>query len=145
MTFNFRVATPADHDDIFKVAKTSKYTRDFSNRMMFSSDAAYEKGWIRVATLAEGDRRGQIVGFTCVRHKRNGKTMLYFVTVHPDLKGHGVGKDLLDDVMENSPHKTMELNVMKDNEAVKFYERLGFTVVGDAMKGEAWRMEKDWP
>lgn len=142
MEVRVRTATPADHDAIFKVAKTSKYTKDFSNRVMFSSDAAYEKGWIAVAETDEGE----IIGFTCVRHKsREPKTMLYFITVRPDWGGHGIGRDLLDAVMAHSPHRVMELNVMKDNEALNFYLRLGFRIVGDAMGGQAHRLEKEWP
>lgn len=137
-----RVATPADHDEIVKVAKTSKYTRDFSNRVMFSSDAAYEKGWIRVA-----EEDGKIVGFTCVRHKvRDPKTMLYFVTVLPEYRRKGVAFLLLEETMHASPHTTMELNVMKDNEAaISFYNRHGFRIAGEAMGGEAHRLEREFP
>lgn len=136
-------ASPEDHKDILQVAKISKYTKDFSNQVMFSSEAAYEKGWINKALI---DESGPIIGFTCVRHKvREPKTMLYFIGVLPEFGGMGIGRSLLDFAMASSPHKTMELNVMKDNEALKFYERLGFRTVGEAMKGEALRLEKDWP
>ena len=139
-TYIIRVATPDDHAAICVVAKTSKYTKDFSNRLMFSSDAAYAKGWILVA-----EHRGEILGFTCVRHKvREPVTMLYFITVHPDERGGFIGERLLKHVMQQSPHTCMALNVMKENRAVSFYERLGFKIAGDAFGGEAYRMVKEW-
>lgn len=136
-----RRATKEDHAAIVKVAKSSKYTRDFTNTVMFSSDAAYEKGWIRVM-----EHEGEIVGFTCVRHKtRQPKTMLYFVAVAPEFRRNGLGWIMLEEAMAAGPHSTMELNVMKDNEALKFYERNGFRIVGEAMKGQAYRLEREFP
>lgn len=134
-------ATVEDHNQIVAIAKTSPYTKDFSNRVMFSSDAAYEKGWIKIAI-----QEAQIVGFTCVRHKvRDPETMLYFITVLPDWRSQGIGELLLDEVMRTGPHQLMALNVMKENErAVQFYQRLGFEVTGEAMNGEAHRMERTW-
>ena len=136
-----RVATEDEHKEISKIFNQSPYTSAFTNRMMFSSHSAYEKGWIRVATVG-----GVIVGCTCVRHKvREPKTMLYFITIDQDQKTKGIGRMLLDNIMDNSPHKLMELNVAKDNkEAISFYVRLGFVTVGEGLKGEAWRLEKEW-
>ncbi len=136
-----RLATVEDHPDILAIAKTSKYTKDFGNRLMFSSDAAYEKGWILVAV----DILEVIVGFTCVRHKvREPVTMLYFITITPKERDKKIGELLLDDVMRRGPHTCMALNVMKENRAVSFYERLGFKIAGDAFGGEAYRMVKEW-
>ena len=141
MTYHIRRAAMGDHAAICAIAKTSQYTRDFSNRLMFSSDAAYEKGWIMVA-----EQRGcQLLGFTCVRHKvREPVTMLYFITVHPDHRGRSIGERLLRRVMEYGPHDRMKLNVMKENRAVNFYKRLGFVIAGEALDGHAHCMVKDW-
>lgn len=137
----FKIAGQQDHEKILKLAKTSKYTKDFSNAVMFSSPAAYAKGWIRIAE----NEAGEVVGFTCVRHKvREPKTVLYFLNVREDVRKQNVAKMLLDLVMSDSPHKTMQLNVMKDNEAKGFYDRQGFQVTGEAINGQAHQMEKVW-
>lgn len=135
-----RQATQDEHKEILAVAKTSKYTRDFGSHM-FSSEGAYEKGWITVAVHHE-----KIVGLACVRHKvRAPETMLYFVTVLPDMRSQRIGERLLQYVMDEGPHSRMALNVMKENEAaVRFYRRLGFTIVGEALDGDAHRMERDF-
>jgi len=136
-------ASEEDHKEIMKVAKLSPYTKDFSNSMMFSSVAAYSKGWIRIAKL-EGT--GEIVGFTCVRHKvRDPETVLYFIGVFNLVHSHGIGKQLMADLEEQTPHKRIALNVAKDNpRALSFYESIGFTIEhGDAIKGTANHLTKD--
>ena len=140
--YNLRRATVDDHKKLVKLAAQSKYTRDFSNAMMFSSEAAYEKGWI----LCVEDAKGDIVGLSCVRHKvRAPETMLYFLVVDAAHRKNGLAELLLNSVMLQGPHNTMRLNVMKDNDAVGFYNKLGFKVISDeALKGEAFQMEKVW-
>ena len=132
-----RLAGRDEHDEILRLAKLSKYTRDYGH-IMFSSPEAYMRGWILVATID-----GEIVGFTCVRHKvRAPETMLYFIGIHPDHQGKGIGWFMLEEIMENGPHDIMSLNVMKDNPALKFYERHGFRIVGEAIHGKAFNMRR---
>lgn len=137
-----RAATVEEHATLAKIAKTSPYTRDFTNTVMFSSEQAYEKGWIRVAELD-----GQIVGFTCVRHKKRfPETALYFIQIIESHRSRGIGEIMLQDIVDNAPTKTIRLNVMRDNEgARRFYERLGFTVAGYSIGGEALSMVREYP
>ena len=135
-----RNATSKDHEEILKIARTSPYTKDFSNRLMFSSDAAYKKGWIKVAT-----HKRKIIGFTCIRHKvREPVTVLYFIAINLKFRSKNVGELLIEEVMWEGPHTRMELNVAKDNRAVSFYIRNGFHRIGDALNETAFRMAKEW-
>ncbi len=136
-----RTAVVEDHNEILKVAKQSKYTKDFSNTVMFSSPEAYAKGWIRVA-----EEDGKVVGFTCIREKvRQPETVLYFITVDKDTKGKGVGKLLIQDIIDRTRHNTLALNVAKDNaEAKQFYDTLGFVVAGESLAGKGWALRKSW-
>lgn len=117
-----------DHKRLCQLAKRSKYISSFSS-LMFSGDGAYEKGWIRQAT----DEEGELYGFTCFRVKsRSPETMLYFIMVAPEHEGKGIGRMLLEDLEAHSPHPTIVLKVMKDNErALAFYTRMGYTVSKD--------------
>src|SRR5882757_7063742 len=95
----------SEHAEIMKIAKLSKYTRDFSNHI-FSGESMYNKGWISVATGPEG-----FTGFYCVRHKvRVPKTTLYFIGVDPNMKQQGIASSLLRHMKDTSPHKCIELN-----------------------------------
>ena len=127
-------ADRADHKLICKIARLSKYTKDFSN-MIFSGEDCYNSGRIRVAY-----RGKQLVGFTCFRHrKRNPATVLYFIGVSTEIQGKGVGDALMEDLWEESIG-IIEFKVMKDNLAVVFYGRRGFKKVGEAYEGKAWIM-----
>ena len=128
MRIEIEPALPEDHKELVKLAKKSKYTSDFSNRM-FSGELHYSKGWIRKAVNRD---TGEIVGLTSFRNKsKQPETMLYFIIIHPDAQGWGVGKKLMADLEEQSPHPRVALKVEKENaKAVAFYERLGYVVEG---------------
>lgn len=140
MTMNFQIysALPKQHEELCKLAKLSKYTRDFSH-MMFSGEAAYDKEWIKVYVT-----QGKIAGFSCVRHKvREPATSIYFIFVHPDYRGMGIGEKLLNEIIENSPHKTFHLNCEKDNTpALHFYKKHNFVIAGESLKGRGYALEK---
>lgn len=134
-----RAATIEDHRELVKLARSSIYTKDFSNAMLFSSPEAYAKGWIRVLE----EPGSEIAGMTCRRDKvREPLTELYFIVVHPTARSLGIGEQLLKDLFYVSPHSKVGLNVMKENTgAVRFYTRHGLKIVGVGLGGKAWRME----
>jgi ribosomal protein S18 acetylase RimI-like enzyme len=82
---------------------------------------------VRVAVDGTG-----IVGFVCVfldRDERWG-ALLDNVHVHPDLKGRGVGRQLMAQaaswVIEQRPASSLHLWVFEDNHSARgFYERFG--------------------
>lgn len=136
-----RIATPEDHKAILAIAKQSPYTKDFSNAVMFSSPAAYAKGWIRVAVSGE-----RILGFFCVREKtRAPHTVLYFIGVDASSRSLGVGELLMQELVCFTKHSTVCLNVHGQNSRAKdFYLRFGFAVFGHALggAGEELRYER---
>lgn len=137
-----RVATRADHEAILKIARQHPCTRDFSNHM-FSGEAAYEKGWVWVADAGPDT---PVLGFYCVRHKvRTPATSLYFIGVHEEMRGAGLGDQLLRHMEEHSPHPRVELNVANMNpRALSFYLARGYVIAGDALKGTGKALEKEW-
>lgn len=148
MNVKYRLATKADHEEILRVAKQSVYTKDFSNTVMFSSDAAYEKGWIQIAreVTPTGKELG-CVGFTCVREKtRVPEVVLYFIGIDKGVQRQNIGSMLLENAMARSKHKTMSLNVAKDNQqAIDFYTKHGFIIRDDqALNGTGYNLVKGW-
>lgn len=128
-----------DHKALCSLAKKSPYISSFSSHM-FSSEEAYNKGWIRLVENAEGE----ILGFTCVRHKkRSPETMLYFLMVDPDLRRSGLGRLLMTDLEEQTPHPVIALKVMNDNTtAIAFYRELMYQEVGPCYNGKGVQMAK---
>lgn len=130
-----RFANFSEHKKIVQVSKQSKFTRDFTNQI-FSGEEMYLRSWITIAEHRE------ILGFYCVRHKiKEPVTSLYFIGVDRNQKGIGVGFKLLEHMKVNSPHKVIELNCIKENEeALIFYDRNGFKIIGEGLKGLGWRL-----
>lgn len=143
--FEVRGATLQDHKAILQVAKQSPFTKDFSNHI-FSGPALYQRGWIRVLDKSHSGVDGDIIGFTCVRHKvRAPETVLYFIGVDKAHHRQGVGDTLLADLIEQSPHRRIALNVMKTNEQARnFYLKHKFREDGDSLDGAGVRMVLDW-
>jgi ribosomal protein S18 acetylase RimI-like enzyme len=140
------IIIPATDEDIRpickEIASKSKYIRDFSNHI-FSGPTQVAKGWVRKAV---DETTGELLGFTCVRHKvREPVTELYFIGVKPNAKRLKIGASLIQDLIETSPHRAIELNVMKENEeAINLYLKLGFLIAGESMKGKSHRMRFTW-
>lgn len=135
---------PEEHVPLCKLAKTSKWTRDFSNHM-FSGTHAYAREWIQGAYLYE-DQQDKLVGFYCVRHKvRTPATTLYFITVDPAHYRQGIAEALLGHMKEHSPHPCIELNVGVANvEAAAFYKKHGFVEVGPSLPKQKSDGTTEW-
>jgi GNAT superfamily N-acetyltransferase len=66
------------------------------------------------------------------------------IAVVPSRREHGIGHQLLDALLEKAKangHRAISLSVEKDSPAVRFYERHGFSVVGE--NGDAVTMKRD--
>lgn len=134
-----RPATQADHLRLCELSRSHPAGRGFTNTLMFSGAVHYEKGWLRVA---ETDT-GEIIGYTCFRFKKRATdTHLYYVIVDPKFREQGVGKSLMADLIAQSKTQTrLTLDCMKDNApALKFYDGLGFVVIGESQGGRGLRL-----
>ncbi len=132
-----RVAQLSEHKAIMKVAKQTKWTRDFGNQVMFSSPAHYERGWILVAEEA-----GEVVGFSCIREKvRSPEVVLYFVGIDANYQNQGWGWRLIEVIMSRARHRRMTLKCAKDNPQAKaFYDKHEFVVWSEDEK--YWTMTR---
>ena len=74
------------------------------------------------------------VGFASVGKIDEGVFRLHKLYVQPELHGKGVGKALveavLDEAFEGGGRK-LQLTVNKNNKSVTFYQRLGFNITGE--------------
>ncbi len=74
------------------------------------------------------------VGFASYSKVGQGIYKLHKIYVHPKTQGKGIGKALVDFIIEQLQETdpaaaTLQLNVNRYNKAKHFYERLGFAVV----------------
>jgi len=79
-------------------------------------------------------------------YREQKETKIHKIYVLPEAQGLGVGKTLMEAVehiARNNGDQKLLLNVNKHNEAEKFYERLGFKLIGmeDIAIGSGFLME----
>jgi ribosomal protein S18 acetylase RimI-like enzyme len=100
------------------------YTPEALYRQMFEQ--------YHIFFLAELDE--VTVGFASVGKIEEGIFRLHKLYVQPELHGKGVGKALveavLDEAFEGGGRK-LQLTVNKNNKSLSFYQRLGFTITGE--------------
>lgn len=88
----------------------------------------------------------ETVGFASYSHaNKTGVFKVHKLYVHPMLHGKGYGKKILDRIIKDVKPlgaKSIQLNVNRHNPAKSFYERNGFTVIGevDVPIGEGYFM-----
>lgn len=90
---------------------------------------AIAEGRVRVAL----DASGMLLGFSIVLPVRNGRCELDHLFVEPDAMRQGVGRLLVEDVLSHAGAAGAGfVDVIADENALGFYERVGFEVTGRA-------------
>lgn len=74
--------------------------------------------------LCMRDDAGQVIGFIGVE---GADVATLFI--HPDWRGHGVGRRLMEHVINRLGANTVDVNEQNE-QAIGFYKRMGFEVVG---------------
>ncbi len=139
-----RLATPADYPTIEHIARQtwpdtfgsilSVEQLNYMLNWMYSQQAIAEqieqKGHV---FLMASDDAGQDVGY--VSYEVNYEptiTKIHKLYLLPQTQGQGIGRLLIDEVARRTVvagNTALSLNVNRQNRAVQFYERMGFSVV----------------
>jgi len=91
---------------------------------------------------------GQTLGFAGIEHHylKKNTTKLHKIYVLPETQGMQIGKQLILHVIQealNAGSQSLLLNVNRFNNATGFYDKLGFTIIGeeDIAIGNGYLME----
>lgn len=106
---------------------------DIENAIDYAfSDEKFAGGFIMLVGLNER-LAGALVMLNTGMSGYVPENILLFVSVHPDMRGHGIGSELIKRCCaECDGH--VKLHVDFDNPAKRLYERLGFEHVYDEMR-----------
>lgn len=113
---------------------------------LFYSTESLEKQFKENQIFLIAFMNAETVGFASYSHAdKAGVYKVHKLYVHPMLHGHGFGKKLLDRIIKDVKPlgaTVLRLNVNRLNKAKAFYEKYGFTVVGeeDIAIGEGYFM-----
>ncbi|QDO84818.1 GNAT family N-acetyltransferase [Shewanella psychropiezotolerans] len=130
MSFEFILATLDDRAYLLNLRKLTM-VEHLENSGQFLSDAEHE---IRLDDAYACSHliifKGKIIG-TLKYQEDDCRVEIMQIQIHPDFQGQGLGKKVMQQVLVKARNKTVELTVLKDNPALKLYQRLGFTITGE--------------
>lgn len=113
---------------------------------LFYAHESLEKQFKDNHVFLLGLMNAETVGFASYSHaNKAGVYKVHKLYVHPMLHGKGIGKKLLDRIVKDVKPlgaTTIQLDVNRDNRAKSFYEKYGFSIVGekDTAIGEGYFM-----
>jgi ribosomal protein S18 acetylase RimI-like enzyme len=120
---------------------------DYMLNLMYSDASLLEQMRNNhIFLLAE--EKEQLVGFASyeLHFENNKETRLHKIYVLPEIQGKGVGKKLLSEIIkiaQRNNDQRISLTVNRTNEALKFYQKLGFVITDsiDMPIGKGFYME----
>ena len=126
-----RMFTPMDEDAVIRIwLEATKQAHDFMEPEFWEKQEkeARQKSLPESEVWVYDDNlTGEVVGFVALQG--------HFVAalfVEPERQGEGIGFQLMEKVKQ--AHREIELHVFKENKpSVVFYERQGFTAVGEGI------------
>lgn len=81
-----------------------------------------------------------------ISYQRKPVTKVHKIYILPSMHGRGIGKTMIDYIEKKAKYNnnhSVTLNVNRDNKAIQFYEKIGFTKIGeeDIDIGEGFLMQ----
>lgn len=125
-----REAWPATFKDILSPEQI-----DYMMQMMYSSDALVEQLSKLNHRFLLAQEEGCYVGYISfeTNYRQQHKTKIHKIYLLPGTQGKGIGRKLFEEVsalaLQHADH-ILSLNVNRENKAINFYKKIGFTVIG---------------
>lgn len=106
---------------------------DYMMEMMYSIPSLQEQANQKKHRFILAKENETVLGFASyeLNYGKNPKTKIHKIYILPNQQGNGIGKTLIDYINSEAKkrhQKTLFLNVNKNNKAIRFYEKLGFTI-----------------
>nr|QVQ56655.1 hypothetical protein [Erythrocystis saccata] len=100
---------------------------------------ALENSFLMVSIFQIKENNKNLIGFARVTSDGSFNATIWDVVIHPDFQGNGLGKLLMDYlVQELRKYDISTITLFADPEVVKFYKHIGFIVDPDGVKGMFW-------
>jgi ribosomal protein S18 acetylase RimI-like enzyme len=142
---NICIAEPKDYATIQQIAHLTWFPTfedilsveqiQYMLEMMYSIDAIIEQVEVKGHVFLLAKEEANCLGYASyeTNYKGTNKTKIHKIYILPSAQGRGVGKSLMDKIVEvakKNENFALSLNVNKHNKAIHFYEKIGFEKVG---------------
>ncbi|HET7819697.1 MAG TPA: GNAT family N-acetyltransferase [Bacteroidia bacterium] len=120
--------------DTFKNILTLKQI-EYMLDMMYSEDSLTKQIRDKNHVFYLAKDESKFIGYVSyeLNHPTSYKTKIHKIYILPSVQGKGVGKLLMNkvaDIALQNNTTILSLNVNRDNKAINFYEKFGFTKIG---------------
>ena len=125
-----RISTLEDVPSIKKIADANKDTLGFVLSSALAGNIAHGWGLVQVCVECEPHK---VVAFVNYRHRKDSQTTVYEICVAEDHRQRGVGRILLDALVEEAKERGksfIQLKAISTIDANGFYLHYGFRLVG---------------
>lgn len=132
MEFLLRLYRSTREEELAMVVDWTEEQKDWFVRMQFDAQHAwYQEHYVGASfdvILADGLPAGRLYV-----HRREREIRLVDITLSPELRNRGFGSALLHSLMAEAETagKPLTIHVEKYNPAMRLYQRLGFTAIGE--------------
>ncbi len=109
---------------------------DYLYQLMYSTSALTEQMTIKGHHFLLAQDETGYLGYASfeINCKNQGKTKIHKIYVMPNAQGKGVGKELMNSISASATknqNQILSLNVYRNNPAIQFYQKIGFTKAGE--------------
>lgn len=144
--FSIREATEADYPGIQSLAQSiwphtfgdilSPMQIDYMLNLMYSVPSIKDQSEVKGHKFILIDDDTKPVGYASyeINHKDTPKTKIHKIYLLPETQGKGAGRLMMEFISQKAliaENSTLILNVNRHNNAVKFYEKVGFKITGE--------------
>jgi len=125
-----RKAVMEDKDAIVHIFDESSYELSAANLGAI-------KGDIKEGRMLVAVKDGKVVGFLSFNIRKDKKAILYYIGVDAFYRRRGVGRKLMEELIKVAKEKSCKEIILKCPawiDAIEFYKKLKFKVVGEEVK-----------
>ena len=135
IAYKLRPYTEADYEFVYQAKKEAykSYVEKFWGAWDEEKQRSFFADFIKKVqdTLSIVEYEGRSIGLYHGNMMNQDTYEIGNVIVIPNYQGHGIGTDILQNVIKDNPKFKMHLQVFKGNPAINLYKRLGFVVVDE--------------
>ena len=100
---------------------------------------AIEHSFLIISLFHIKDNSNILIGFARATSDHAFNATIWDVVVHPDFQGKGLGKILMDQIIQQLKYADITtITLFADPQVIMFYKNLGFLADPDGIKGMFW-------
>jgi aralkylamine N-acetyltransferase len=100
---------------------------------------AIEHSFLIISLFHMKDNNSILIGFARATSDHAFNATIWDVVIHPDFQGKGLGKTLMDQVIQKLRYADITtITLFADPQVITFYKNLGFMTDPDGIKGMFW-------